>query len=228
MAHSTVAADGIGYDPTDMFILAFIIAFGTAALWARLFLRRDKFSPEPRRMLVALFFAGCLVTIPSAYIEALIPTNFVVGVAVVAPIVEEALKIGAVVLIAWWSRHFNQVVDGAIYGVSCGLGFAAVENLLFGLFGGVGLLGTRALTGPITHPFFTGVACLFVARAKFERRPDLAVWGFALGTLLHAGWNLGPRPARRDRSAGVGAHVPGGHPALRLVAAPLSRAHGVA
>jgi RsiW-degrading membrane proteinase PrsW (M82 family) len=176
-----------------MFILATVIAFGTALLWARMFLRRDKFRPEPLRLIASLFIAGCLVTLPAAYIEQQFHTKmFLLRGAVIAPAVEESLKLGAVFLICWWSRHFDQIADGAIYGISCALGFAAVENLLFGLLGGFGVLGARALVGPITHPLYTGVGGLFLARAKFERRPSLLFAGLGLATLLHAGWNLAP------------------------------------
>jgi protease PrsW len=187
------APPAFGYDAAMLWVIvAIVIAFGTALLWARMFYRRDKFSPEPRRLLASLFIAGCLVTLPSAFVEHLVRSNDLIGFAVVAPVVEEALKLTAVVLICWWSRHFNQLVNGAIYGVSCGLGFAAVENLLFGLVGGFGVLGARALVGPITHPLFTGISGLYLARAKFERNAWLAAQGLLFGTLLHAGWNLGP------------------------------------
>lgn len=175
-----------------MFILATVIAFGTALLWARLFLRRDKFSPEPLRLLASLFVAGCLVTLPSAYIEQQIPANDLVFASVVAPVVEEGLKLAAIVLICTWSRHFNQVVDGAIYGMSCGLGFAAVENLLFGLIGGFDVLAARVLVGPITHALFTGVSGFYFARAVFEHKPQLAALGLLVGIALHSVWNFTP------------------------------------
>jgi RsiW-degrading membrane proteinase PrsW (M82 family) len=176
----------------EMLIFATVIAFGTALLWARLFLRRDKFSPEPLRLLASLFFAGCLVTLPAAYIEQRFSVNDLVRAAVIAPVVEEVLKLTAIVLICSWSRHFNQVVDGAIYGISCGLGFAAVENLLFGLNGGFGVLALRVLVGPMTHALYTGVTGLFFARAAFEHRPALMAFGLLLGVGLHAGWNFTP------------------------------------
>jgi RsiW-degrading membrane proteinase PrsW (M82 family) len=172
--------------------LTVVIAGATALLWARMFLRRDKFSPEPRRLLAALFVAGCLSTIPSALIEALLETSDLVDLAVVAPAVEEGCKLAAVAAICWSSRHFNQLVDGAIYGVSCGFGFAVIENILFGAFGGAAVLGVRVVLGPITHPLFTGIGGLFLARAKFEGQPALAAVGLAAAMLLHAGWNLGP------------------------------------
>lgn len=171
-------------------VLAFVVAFATALAWSTIFLRRDKADPEPRRLVLILFVAGLLVTIPSAVVEVLISSNELVSFTVVAPLVEEGFKLAAVALICWRSRHFNQVVDGAIYGVSCAFGFAALENVLFGVGGGFGVLGARVLVGPITHPLFTGVSGLYLGRAKFERNPLLLVQGFALATLLHAGWNF--------------------------------------
>jgi len=173
-------------------ILAFVIAFGTSVAWSRIFLRRDKFDPEPRRLLVFLFVAGCVVTIPSALVEHLIPTNALTSVVVVGPMVEEGFKLAAVVLICWSNRHFNQLIDGAIYAISCALGFAAVENLFYGLSGGFGVLGLRALLGPIGHPLFTGVSGFYLARAKFEGNAWRLCQGLLFATVLHAGWNLGP------------------------------------
>jgi len=132
------------------------------------------------------------VTIPSALVEHLIPGNELTATVAVAPLVEEGCKLAAVVLICWSSRHFNQLIDGAIYAISCALGFAAVENLLYGLSGGFGVLGLRALLGPIGHPLFTGVSGFYLARAKFEGNAWRLCQGLLFATLLHAGWNLGP------------------------------------
>jgi len=173
-------------------ILAFAVAFGTSIAWSWIFLRRDKFDPEPRRLLVLLFVAGGLVTIPSALVELLIPANELTWSIVVAPIVEEAFKLTAVILICWRSRHFNQLIDGTVYAISCALGFAAVENLLYGVSSGFGVLGLRVLLGPIAHPLFTGVAGFYLARAKFEGNAWRLFQGVLFGMLLHAGWNLGP------------------------------------
>ena len=185
-----------------MFVfLAFAIAFGTAVAWSWIFLRRDKFDPEPRRLLIFLFLAGCLVTIPSALVEFLIPANELTWSTVVAPIVEEGFKLLAVLLICWRSRHFNQLIDGTIYAISCALGFAAVENLFYGLSGGFGLLGARALLAPIGHPLFTGVSGFYLARAKFEGNAWRLCQGLLFAVLLHAGWNLGPGLMRETGDA---------------------------
>ena len=173
-------------------LLALVVAVAASVAWSWIFLRRDKFDPEPRRLLILLFFAGCAITLPAALVEYVLPRGALMAPVVVAPVVEEASKIGVVLLICWRSRHFNQLIDGTIYAVSAALGFAAIENFGYALLGGFGVLGFRVIVGAIGHPLFTGVAGFYLARAKFERNAWRLCEGFVLAVLLHAGWNLGP------------------------------------
>jgi RsiW-degrading membrane proteinase PrsW (M82 family) len=48
---------------------------------------------------------------------------FVVGIP------EESIKVAVIAAIAWWSKAFNEPMDGVVYGAAVGLGFAAQENL---------------------------------------------------------------------------------------------------
>jgi RsiW-degrading membrane proteinase PrsW (M82 family) len=173
-------------------ILALVIALATSVAWSWIFIRRDKSDPEPRRLLVFLFLAGCALIVPCALIEYVLPGGEFASAVIIAPVVEEAFKVAAVLLICWRSRHFNQLIDGTIYAISVALGFAAIENFGYALLGGFGVLGFRVILGPIGHPLFTGVAGFYLARAKFERRAWRLCQGFVMAVLLHAGWNLGP------------------------------------
>ncbi len=110
-------------------------------------------------------------------------------VILVAPPVEELSKIAVVLLVAYSSRHFTQVVDGAIYGISCALGFAVVENLVYAAGLGVGTLAFRSILLPLGHPLFTGVAGYYLGKAKFENRKGLIALGVVAAVLLHMGWN---------------------------------------
>ncbi len=49
---------------------------------------------------------------------------------VVAPLVEEPAK-ALILPLIWMSRHFDNTVDGFVYGAATGLGFAMTENLLY-------------------------------------------------------------------------------------------------
>ena len=178
-----------------MFILlVLLVAAATTVGWAHMYLRRDRFEPEPRSLLVKLFVAGAAVTLIAGSINTafvlILPEGLVV--ILVAPPVEELLKIGAVLLVAYRSRHFTQIVDGAIYCISCALGFAVLENLAYAAGFGVGVLAIRSVLLPLGHPLFTGVAGYLIGRAKFEGRPGFIALGVAAAILLHMGWNTAP------------------------------------
>ena len=72
----------------------------------------------------------------------------VVGAVIIAPFVEEFLK-ALGMMRAGVKEEVDEVEDGLVYGAACGLGFAATENLMYGLeFGGGaskdGIADTRA------------------------------------------------------------------------------------
>ena len=166
--------------------VVFIIA------WSYFFLRRDRFEPEPRWLLIRLFFGGVLAAIAAGILNTLADEAGASSGAVivfVAPPVEEACKLFAVFLFAYGSKHFTQRVDGAIYGISVGLGFAVIEDVFYALEFGPFVLAARSLALPIGHPLFTGVSGYFLAKAKFEGRALWALAGLLIGIALHMAWN---------------------------------------
>jgi protease PrsW len=174
--------------------LAFLAFAALSALaWSYLFLRRDRFDPEPRSLLIKLFFGGVLAAIVAGFVnEGALEAGVSEGVVVafVAPPVEEVLKLAAVIFFAYRSRHFTQRVDGAIYGASCGFGFAFIENFLYALEFGAGTLALRSVLLPIGHPLFTGVAGYFLAKTRFDHGPLQAMMGLVFAIALHMAWNL--------------------------------------
>jgi len=153
-------------------IISLFVAAATTVGWSYMYWRRDRFEPEPRGLLLKLFIAGACVTLLAGLVngifDLILPAGFVL--ILVAPPVEELSKIAVVLLVAYRSQHFTQVVDGAIYGISCALGFAVVENLEYAVDFGVGILVTRSILLPLGHLLFTGVAGYYLGKAKFENR----------------------------------------------------------
>jgi RsiW-degrading membrane proteinase PrsW (M82 family) len=173
-------------------LIYLIIALLVVLAWSRLFLTRDRFEPEPRSLLIKLFLAGAIpVGMLAGAVNVLAASALPDGLVItlVGPANEEAMKLGAVFLVAFGSRHFTQKVDGAIYGISCGLGFAAAENVEYALSFGPGALGLRSLLVPLGHPLFTGMSGYYLGRYKFERKRILILRGFAIAVLFHAMWN---------------------------------------
>ncbi len=122
-----------------------------------------------------------------AYQQAALPV--VVG----APLIEEAVKgLGVLILFFAFARYFNGAVDGLVYGMLIGLGFAFTENIFyFGQFYDelASVFQARAIESPFVHPFCTAMTGMFVGMATNRRFSlavvPLAVVGYSFAVALH-------------------------------------------
>lgn len=112
--------------------------------------------------------------------------------AVVAPLVEEFTKSLVVLPLL---KGLQSRRDAFLLGAAAGAGFAAIENVLYALFGGRywgGILMLRAL-GAAVHPLGTGLTAL-AWHALLNRKPEAGrgwIGGFGLAVAQHALWNGG-------------------------------------
>ncbi|OEV06933.1 hypothetical protein AN220_35755 [Streptomyces nanshensis] len=134
------------------------------------------------------------------------------GATVIAPVVEETTKAGAILLIFLFRRrHLDSVVSGIAAAGITAAGFAFTENILYlgtaygkdtllnpdGFAGSVtaGTFVIRIVFAPFAHPLFTsmtGIALGMVAALPRRRRVlrwTLPLLGWFTGVLLHAIWN---------------------------------------
>lgn len=115
-----------------------------------------------------------------------------VELAVVAPLVEELAK--SLVVLPLLKGPKSQR-DAFLLGVAAGAGFAALENVIYALFGGRywgGILTVRAL-GAAVHPLGTGLSAVAWC-ALLNRDPGTDrrwIGGFGLAVVQHAVWNGG-------------------------------------
>ena len=99
---------------------------------------------EPTSWLVRGFLLGGALCIPVALLEIEIeaflfgsyysPSNYFEMLAnafTVAAIPEEGVKLLALWLLLRWNPYFDEHIDGIVYAVSIGIGFAAVENIIY-------------------------------------------------------------------------------------------------
>ncbi|MGO1592083.1 MAG: PrsW family intramembrane metalloprotease [Ancrocorticia sp.] len=166
----------------------------------------DQWEPEPRWLYVVAFAWGAGVStlqsilgnqrfqeIIDGRIELDTYQQAALPVVVGAPLVEEAFKgIGVLLIFFVFSRYFNGAVDGIVYGMLIGLGFAFTENIFyFGEF--YDQLGTvfqaRAIENPFVHPLSTaltgaGVGFASQARSWFSVIPMFSI-GYAGAVILH-------------------------------------------
>ena len=157
---------------------------------------RDKYEKEPLGMLVKALLGGVLIILPVIFVErwlmALSPFTSKVGAAawhafVVAGSTEEVFKYLALYLLIWKSPSFNEKFDGIVYAVFVSLGFAAVENVMYVMDGGLQTAAIRALTAVPAHAIF-GVTMgyyLGIAHMYEELRKEYLLRAIAIPILLH-------------------------------------------
>ncbi len=173
------------------------VAFAPGLFWLLFFYRRDRFEPEPRRLVLRTFVLGMVFVVPAALLEAPFHGHAVVAT-VVAPIVEELCKFAVVWFFVFRNPEFDEPMDGIVYAVAAALGFASAENALYV----VGAYSDPSRFSPHTGPL-TAAAAVFWLRALLSV-PGHAVWSSMWGYAL--GWARFQDPARRRRivSGGLG------------------------
>ena len=163
----------------------------------------DRQEREPMRMIIFAFFLGVLSTVPAIMIEfmlGVIPVFRIPGITgaflssfiQVAP-VEEAVKLGVIMLFIYRHKEFNEENDGIVYVAVSALGFAVFENIFYVLQYGMTVGIMRAFTAVPIHCFTGVIMGYFVGTAKFL--PDKAktksriLKGYLLAYIIHASYN---------------------------------------
>ena len=191
-----------------------LAAFVPAIVWMALLRNTGRHGREPVRRVVQAFLWGAVVGVIVAIILSLLvialllprigPAYEFLGdrgfsdpitlitVCLVAPFVEEFAKALGVLRVR---KFIDEPEDGLVYGGSAGLGFAATENVLYGLVllsesleASLLLVAIRSVSSALLHATATASTGYGLARAK--------VWGgtaipfFLLAVLLHGSFNF--------------------------------------
>jgi len=185
-------------------IMASVVAFIPAMFYLLPLVWLDRYDPEPAWLLALAFAWGALVAVIVSFI-----VNTVLGLAlgpafgavVSAPVFEEGSKgLGLVILLVFFRKYFDDILDGIVFAGVIALGFATVENILYygrGIAQGkdafLVLFVVRGIFSPFAHVTFTamtGIGC-GIARESHNIvvRILLPVLGYGCAVLLHAIWN---------------------------------------
>jgi protease PrsW len=210
----------LGFVPA---LLASLIAFTPAALYILPLVGIDRYDPEPFWLLALAFAWGALVSvIVSFFVNTFFgiavffgsgdPDLAQVATAVIsAPVVEEASKgVGLLILLIFFRRYFDDILDGIVYGGVIALGFATVENVMYygeglnrayadygassnALLSFLFLFTLRGILSPFAHVTFTsmtGIGC-GIARESHKGivRFFMPVLGYCAAVFLHGVWN---------------------------------------
>ena len=141
----------------------------------------DRVEHEPAGLLFRLLLWGAFMGFPASLLETLLGNVIynacasagtsqlvyqmlenVIGIA----LVEEGLKYAVVRWRTWRNPAFNFRFDGIVYCVFASLGFAALENVLYGFSFGFTTLAVRAITSIPGHAVFGVMMGYYYGRAK--------------------------------------------------------------
>ena len=186
-------------------VMASFVAFIPAIFYILPLIWLDRYDPEPIWLLALAFAWGALVAVVISFIiNTLIGAVLgpEIGAVVSAPIFEEGSKgIGLGLLLIFFRREFDDILDGIVYAGVIALGFATVENVLYygREIGGGGsdallvIFVMRGLLSPFAHVTFTamtGIGC-GIARESHNTAVKLLmpILGYICAVMLHAIWN---------------------------------------
>ncbi len=179
------------------------IGFLPGLFWLWFYYKKD-LHPEPLKWVVKVFFLGMVITIPAILLEVLFEfftsmylepgtigyiavTTFVI----VAP-VEEYLKYLVVKRTVYRSPVFDEKIDGVIYCIAAGLGFATFENILAAVGSDGSIVLARAVTATLLHAVASGLVGFYLGQAKF--RPQKSRFyitiGLLSGIIVHGMYNF--------------------------------------
>ncbi len=161
---------------------------------------KDIHEKEPHRLLISCFVFGMLSTIPAIFLEEFgqglgftDTTNILIFAFVVVAGSEELVKFMFLRHYIYIKDDFNEPMDGIVYAVMIGMGFATLENILYVTSYGIETAMVRMFTAVPAHAAFAVIMGYYVGLAKFEQRKSAErrlLWmGFLGAVALHGAYD---------------------------------------
>jgi RsiW-degrading membrane proteinase PrsW (M82 family) len=170
-------------------MLAAVMAAIPAVLWLGFFYLMDRHEPEPKQLVAGVCVLGALIAGPLAdfvQYQAVPPVALtvpglsafsvdrVIHAVLVVGLSQEMCKYAVVRYTIYMSREFDEPMDGIVYMMACGTGFAVWVNYhrLSGqnheVYLSIG--AAQAVVTTLAHASFAGLLGYVMGRAKFSRR----------------------------------------------------------
>ncbi|MFA7663064.1 MAG: PrsW family glutamic-type intramembrane protease [Patescibacteria group bacterium] len=192
-------------------VIYHVIFFGAIFIpplfWLWYFRFYDYRHPEPLKLLIKVFlmgFSSCFVLRALSYFFE-IPTIYtyisvswlssldkiIIFVAVLA-FLEELVKFLILRFYVYHQKDFDEPIDGVIYGITVGLGFATCENVMHIISQGPEVVVSRFATATLLHALLGGLMGAFLSQEKFSffKKCCIAIRALVLCTFLHFVYNI--------------------------------------
>ena len=170
--------------------LLIALALAPGAYLSFIIYGKDKYEPEPKKLILFAFLLGSLAVIFSGILET--SAQAVLGLPadwtekrdilhaaatafIVAAAVEEFSKFLVLRYWAFPKKDFNEPFDGIVYGAFIGLGFATFENVDYVVQYGFGTGVARMITAVPAHYALGVILGYHVGKAKFDSERSRAI-----------------------------------------------------
>src|SRR4029079_8570800 len=170
-------------------VVALLMAGIPALFWLGFFYLMDRHEPEPKQLVAGVCVLGAMIAAPLAdFVLSQFAPGAALGVAGLSPfsldrivnavlivgLAQEMCKYAVVRYTIYLSRELGEPMDGIVYMMACGTGFAVWVNYhrLSGQHHEVYLSigAAQAVVTTLAHASFAGVLGYVMGRAKFSRR----------------------------------------------------------
>jgi protease PrsW len=155
-------------------LLLLLLAIIPGLYYAYRYYSQDIYKKEPWEVLSKTFLWGCASIIPAAIIEMQLPegdkndlASSLISNFIYIGLVEELAKFFVLRFYTWRNEHFDEVMDGIVYGAMAGSGFATFENVFYVMENGFGIGVIRALISVPSHILEGAIIGYWLARYKF-------------------------------------------------------------
>ncbi len=170
-----------------------LVAVAPTAFLLWFFYHKDRYHHEPLRLIGLTFALGAVSTAPAMGAEYITlrlfhpagPASPFLQIFIGIALVEELCKFAAIRAKALNSPHFDEPMDGIVYGVSAALGFATVENLIYVLNYGLGTGIVRAFLAVPGHALFGAIMGFYIGQSKYLKKPSLLYAAIIVPTVFH-------------------------------------------
>jgi len=194
---------------SNQFLNLIFHLIGPTIIWFFICLWWDRKQPEPNRQIIRTFLLGGLVALLLTFIN--IPlTEYIKKVFfgpeillililsfLVDALIEEGGKLTCFKFTVYRFPSFDEPVDGMIYGIILGLGFAFTENIFYAfaikdISLAADILLLRGFTTTFMHFIAGGIIGYYFALSKFSLgKKSFSVFkGFILAVLFHGSYNV--------------------------------------
>ena len=197
--------NNINFVPTVILLGAFLVPATFVAYFYSQEQVMDKAShlAIPLSLIVTSFIVGGVIgSIVAGFFEYTTLRTSNISTLFSAALIEEAAKLIFPVVI-FLQKRYRSEADGLLFGITCGMGFAALETMGYGLVallqtqGNIGALQEtlliRGLLSPVGHAAWTGLVCAVLWRQREKTQKPfsaLVLISFVVAVIFHAVWDI--------------------------------------